>query len=142
MNKHELIAAQDRHSPEFTPENQQFFKACAEGKLCFEKCTECGHTQHYPRNICVNCGGEVILKEASGLGTVYTYSIVRFTQEMPFKKMTPYAVAIIELEEGVRMLSNVVDCDPGTIKIGMPVRVVFSRTDENSDIYLPFWKPL
>ena len=71
----------------------------------------CGEFQFYPRSLCASCAGETEWVEASGRGTLYTYTVIRQNRAEAFAALSPYAVGIVELDEGVRMMSNIVDCD-------------------------------
>jgi len=111
-------------APSVNPENKDFFDACSQGKLLIKKCNSCGEFHHYPRSICPHCfSDKTEWKDAGGTGTVYTYSVLR--RGVP----EPYCIAYVTLEEGVSMLTNIVDCDLDTVKIGMKVRVVFKDSD-------------
>ena len=106
--------------------SEPFFDAAKEGKLLIQKCSDCGKHQFFPRQLCIHCGSQdVEWAEASGKGTVYTYTVIH-QQGMPgWREEAPYVAAIIDLEEGVRMTSNVVDTKPEDVTIGMPVVVKF-----------------
>ena len=78
-------------------------------------------------------------KAASGKGSVHTYTIVRQSSDPHFHERVPYVVALIDLDEGVRMLSNVIDCDPQSITIGMRVRCICERIDD--DVGIPLFAP-
>ena len=94
-------------------ESEPFFDAAREGRLLIQQCTACGEHQFYPRKICIHCGSpDVEWVEASGTGTVHTFTVIH-QQGMPgWRDEVPYVAAIIDLEEGVRMTSNVVECRP------------------------------
>ncbi len=106
-------------------ESQAFFDAAREHRLLIQRCTACGKHQFYPRKICVACGDPgVEWVQASGRGTVHTFTVVH--RGIPgWVEGGPYVAAIIDLEEGVRMTSNVVDCTPAHVRIGQPVEVTF-----------------
>ncbi len=109
--------------PPVTPETQPFWDAAAQGRLLIKTCLSCGHVHYYPRSICPFCfEGRTEWLQASGRGTIYSYSIMR---RVPL----PYAIAYVTLEEGVTMMTNVVDCDLDAIRIGQAVRVVFRPTE-------------
>ena len=118
---------------------KKFWAGTQEGKLWIQECPSCGHRQFYPRNICVKCAETPGWLEASGRGTLYTYSVVRQYLLPPFKDMLPYVTAMVDLEEGVRMMTNIVDCDLDQIEIGMPLEVTFVKARE--DLTVPYWKP-
>lgn len=113
-----------------------FWQGTAESKLMLQRCNDCSKYIFYPRVICPHCSSEnVSWSQASGRGKVYSYTEVRNNAPSAFKSDTPYVVAVIELEEGVRMLSNIVGCSFDELRCDMPVRVVFERL--NDDIVLP-----
>jgi uncharacterized protein len=116
-----------------------FFDAAREGKLLIQKCSSCGKHQFYPRQMCIHCGDTgVEWVEASGKGTVHTFTVIH-QQGMPgWREETPYVAAIVELEEGVRMTSNVVGCAPADVRIDVPVHVTF--VDEGA-LVLPRFTP-
>jgi uncharacterized OB-fold protein len=110
-------------APQTTPETEPFWDAAAAGRLVVKHCTACDRPHHYPRSICPFCGSDrTEWRPASGRGTVYAYSVMR-------RATPPYAIAYVTLEEGVTVLTNLVDCDLDAIRIGQPVRVVFRPTD-------------
>ncbi len=89
----------------------------------------------YPRPLCPECGAtSVSWTEASGLGTVYSFSVVHRSAGL-YRDAVPYVVAYVELAEGPRIVTNIVGCDPARVSIGQPVRVVFSATGEESSLY-------
>ena len=110
--------------PAVNAENKAFFDAAANGKLVLKYCTGCKEFHHYPRAICPHCFSDrTEWREAKGTGTIYTWSVLR--RGVP----APYCIAYVTLEEGVSMLTNIVDCDLDAVKIGMKVKVVFKPTD-------------
>ena len=129
-----------RPLPQPDEDTAPFWEAARDGRLLIQRCESCGAVQFYPRVLCTACGeGPPAWQEASGRGTVHTFTIVRQNLVPPFKDLAPYVLAIIDLEEGVRMMGNVLECDPADVHIGMAVEVVFEpATDELS---LPMWRP-
>ena len=110
-------------APQVSPETRPFWDAAAEGRLLIKKCLSCGQVHHYPRSICPFCFGDTTeWREASGRGTIYSYSVMR-------RAPVPYAIAYVTLEEGVTMMTNIVDCDLDAIRIGQEVKVVFRPTE-------------
>lgn len=101
-------------------------------ELHFQRCTNCGTWRHTPREICPNCGSsEVEWAKSSGKGKVYTWTVTHQPMHPTFVNDVPYAVVTVELEEGPRVITNVIDCPPDELKIGMPVTAVFEDvTDE------------
>ena len=119
--------------------NGPYWAAAAEGRLLIQECAECGHRQFYPRALCTQCGGEPGWLECSGRGTVHTFTVVRQMGMRPFRDQLPYVVAMIELEEGPRMMGNVTGCDPGSVRIGLPVEAYFVRAED--EVGVPMWRP-
>jgi uncharacterized protein len=110
-------------APDVTPETRPFWEAAAAGTLLIKKCQACGELHHYPRSICPFCGRAATeWAHASGRGTIYSYSVMR-------RVPAPYAIAYVTLEEGVTMMTNIVDCDLDGIRIGQRVRVSFKPTE-------------
>jgi uncharacterized protein len=118
---------------------REFWAAAAEGRLLIQQCGACAHLQFYPRQLCTRCGGTPEWRQASGRGTVYTFTVIRQNGARPFSGELPYIVAVIELEEGPRMLGNVTGCSPEEIAIGLPVAAYAVLAAEK--IGIPFWEP-
>jgi uncharacterized OB-fold protein len=119
------MAGQERKipAPEANPETRPFWEAAADGRLLIGKCRSCGKPHYYPRAICPVCGSDATeLVQASGRGTVYSYSVMR-------RVPVPYALAYVTLDEGVTMMTNIVDCDLDAIRIGQRVRLVFKPSE-------------
>ena len=126
--------------PTIEPETQPFWDGAAAEKLVIQRCETCGGWQHYPRPFCKTCWSEdVAWAEASGDGTLYTYSIVRRNDLPPFDDRVPYVAAIVELAEGPRMVSEVVDCELDDVSIDMALRVTFRDLTEG--LKLPVFRP-
>lgn len=121
--------------------SKTFWQGCQKQQLLLQKCRDCGHFQFYPRPFCINCMSENMeWVRSSGKGVVYTFTVT-FQNTMPgFAEEVPYIFAIIELTEGVRLTTNIVDCDFDQVYIGMPVEVVFEPI--TTDISLPKFRPL
>jgi uncharacterized OB-fold protein len=117
----------------------EFWAALATGRLLIQSCTECGGRQFYPRPLCVSCGAEPAWEEASGLGTVHTFTVVRQNGAPSFRDETPYVVAMIELEEGPRMMGNVTGCPTEEVRIGMAVQAYSLKVAP--DIGVAMWEP-
>ena len=118
-----------------------FWDAARENKLLVQHCNDCGERQFFPQSCCRNCLGENLdWIEASGKGKVYSYTIVNRPPTARFQEDVPYVVALIELEEGVRMMSNVVEIEPDDVRVDMPVEVVFDEI--TSAISLPKFRPI
>ena len=100
-----------------------FFAAAQQGVLRLRRCTACQKPHWYPRPVCPFCLGDTEWEDVSGLGTVYSVTVTRRAGPIP------YALAYVALDEGVTMLSNIVDCDLDTVHIGQRVKVCFKPAD-------------
>jgi uncharacterized protein len=119
-------AAPRRDMPTIEAESQPFWDAAHNGKLLIASCRACTKVHHYPRPFCPSCwSDQVELIEASGKATLYTYSTVHRNELAPFSERVPYVAAVVELEEGPRLMTNVINCDPATLTIGMALKVSF-----------------
>lgn len=107
-------------APAVLPESLPFWQAADQGRLLLKKCNACGEPHHYPRDVCPFClSTDTAWTQAAGTGTVYSYSTMG-------KGEDAYTLAFVTLDEGVTMLTNLVDCDPAALRIGQAVRVVFA----------------
>lgn len=120
-------------APVVSPEARPFWEAAAEGRLLLQRCSDCRAVIWYPRGLCPDCSS-VRLEwfEGSGRGSVYSYTVVRRGGPGPYSEATPYVLAYVELEEGPRVLTNIVDCDPESIGVGDAVQAVFHPAGEKS----------
>jgi uncharacterized OB-fold protein len=110
-------------APRALPEALPFWEAAKEGRLLVKRCADCGETHYYPRDICPHClSADTAWIDASGEGAIYSYSTMG-------KGEARYTLAYVTLDEGVTMLTNLVDCDPAALAIGRRVRVVFKPSD-------------
>ena len=119
------------YRPTRAPESEPFWKGCAEERLVVPWCGDCHRFHFYPRRFCPYCDArDIEWREASGDGTVYSFAVVQKPIEKAFSSLVPYVIAIVELEEGIRMLSHVVDVDPADMQCGMHVRVRYRRVSD------------
>jgi uncharacterized OB-fold protein len=104
----------------------EFYAWCAKGELRFQRCSECAGWRHVPRETCPECGSAVWSWErSSGHGRIFTWTVATRAIHPAFEADVPYASVVAEMEEGVRLLSTVVDCPPDELTVSMPVEVVF-----------------
>jgi uncharacterized OB-fold protein len=130
-----------KHFPRPTPETEVFWEGCRKQELLLQRCVECSEFQFYPRIICTNCTSKNLeWVKASGQGTILTFTIVRRPVSEAYAADVPYVVALIKLDEGPTMMSNVVQCDPETLQIGDPVQVLFENWSE--DVSIPQFRPV
>jgi uncharacterized protein len=116
-----------------------YWEAAARGELVIQECPACGNRQFYPRAVCTQCGGTPEWLSCSGRGTVHTFTIIRQNHAKPFRDELPYVVAIVELDEGPRMMTNITECDVADVHIGLPVQVTFAQADDG--VGVPFFRP-
>ena len=129
-----------RPVPHVDEESRPFWEACARHELYVQQCRACGRVFYYPRGFCLHdLTADFDWLRCSGKGTVYTFTVTRQNQSAGFRDTLPYVMAYVELEEGVRMLTNIVDCDPEQVRIGMPVEVTFE--DLTDEVSVPLFRP-
>ena len=116
-----------------TPGSEPYWEAAKQGKLLLRYCKDDGKPHHYPREICpYTFSTNLEWREAKGTGVIYTYSIMHAAKPA-------YVIAYVTLDEGVSMMTNIVDCDPKQVKIGQKVKVVFKPTENGGK--LPCFTP-
>ena len=119
--------------PDVNMETAAYWESAKQGKLIVKTCKSCGKLHYYPRTICPHClSSDTDWVEGSGRGSIYTYSVMRRTE-------IPYVIAYVTLEEGVTMLSNIVECDVDDVAVGQAVEVVFRDTERGHS--LPVFRP-
>jgi uncharacterized OB-fold protein len=126
--------------PEPTPETQPFWDGCAAGELRLQRCTDCGQAYFYPRPVCPACGSvSVEWFTASGHATLYSY-VINHRPAPGFEAQAPYAIAVVQLAEGPRMMTNLVGVPntPEDLVLDMPLRVTF---EPRGEVYLPMFTP-
>ncbi len=127
--------------PEPTLESRPYWEALKENRLLLQRCSECGVIRHYPRPMCSHCHSmtsEWI--EASGRGQVHSWTVTHHPFHPAFKESVPYVLVTVDLDESVRMQSQLRGAQPDDLRIGLPVEVFFEAvTDE---VTLPFFRPL
>jgi uncharacterized OB-fold protein len=125
-----------RPAPPPDPDSSPYYAAARDGTLVIQECAACGHRQLYGRSLCVVCGGPVAWVPASGRGVVYSFTIIRQHHARPFRDMLPYVVALVDLDEGPRVMTNVVGCDIADVAIGMRVRARFEVVSDDAGVAL------
>jgi len=125
-------------APSVNPETREFWAATARGRLLLKRCLDCGSVIWYPRAICPECASlRTEWFEASGRGRVYSYTL-NHRGEGAYSGAEPYVLAYVELDEGPRLMTNVVEVGAG-LAVGLPVEVVFHDTAEGTA--LPRFRP-
>jgi uncharacterized OB-fold protein len=123
-------AEPQRPAPILTEDNHQFWEAAKEGRLVAQRCSGCGRLRHPPRPMCPACHSlDHQVVDLSGNGTVYSYSVLHHPQLPVFDY--PVIAVLVDLEEGVRMVSNLVGVDSADVSIGLPVQVRFEPTRDD-----------
>lgn len=125
--------------PEITPETEHFWRGGEQGELVFLRCESCRTFIHPPSPVCPNClSRELSPEPVSGLGTVATFTV----NHQPWNPSVPvpYVIALVEIDEqpSLRLLTNIVGCDPETVHIGMRVRATFRQIE---DVFFPLFEP-
>lgn len=127
--------------PEINPTNRPFWQGARDGKLVVQQCTSCESVVYPPRIACPHCFADVEWIESEGTGKVFTYGVVhRPSKPQVFDQRAPLITAVIELTEGGKILTNLVECDPEDVQIGMEVRVLFEEIAEQ--ISIPQFTPV
>jgi uncharacterized OB-fold protein len=131
-----------RMLPGLDDHNRAFWTGGTNGQLKITRCTQCGLWTSPPAADCPDCGAALVARPVSGRGTVFTYTV----NYQPFNPSVPvpYVIAIIELDEqsDLRIAANIVDCEPDSVYVGMPVEVRFERHDADGDsVFVPVFAP-
>ncbi len=130
-----------KNFPQPSPETAVYWEACRSHQLMIQQCKDCNHYQFYPRILCTECMGQnVEWIKASGRAEVISFTVVRRPVSKAYADETPYLVALIKLEEGPNLMSNIVECEVDSANIGMPVEVVFE--DWSEEISIPKFRPV
>ncbi len=136
--------AGQRPLPRFPePDTEPFWEATKRHELTYQVCNSSGEVVFYPRRYCLECGGDDLSwRTSKGEGTVYTYSVVMQSRHPAFADIGPYAVAYVDLDEGFRIMTNIVGIDnPVTdITCGMRVKVRWEDQGEG-EVSLPMFEP-
>ncbi len=139
MSVQPAAAPAPRFKPKPTPETSHFWEGNKIGQLRLQRCTQCSHTYFPPRPFCPRCAcRDVEVYQASGKATLHSYVI----SHMPAPGFTPpYSIAVVQLQEGPRMMTNVVDCPqtPEALELDMALEVKFERIDD--EITLALFRP-
>ena len=122
------------HAPTVYPDAKAFWEGARQGLLMIGRCRSCDQVHWYPRGHCPLCGSlEVGLRRAAGRGTIYSVSVTRRAGPIPF------AIAYVTLDEGITMLSHIVDCDLDRVRIGDRVEVTFQPSESGEPV--PVFRP-
>ena len=121
-------------APTVTPETRTFWEGTKQGKIMLPRCNACQTVIWYPRLFCPNCSSfDISWFQATGRGTIYSFTINRRANEnADYRDASPYVLAYVDLEEGPRIMTNIVDCEPDSVRVGQQVQAVFHDTGQGS----------
>jgi uncharacterized protein len=121
-------------------DTKPFWDGCREHTIRIQRCKACGHLRRPPASVCPRClARETEWVEMSGRGTVYSYVVYHVAYDPSFKEDLPYVVALVTLEEGPRILTNIVECDPAAVHCDMAVEAIWK--DVTDTVSLPLFRP-
>ena len=133
------MAKYEKPLPQPTADTQPFWEYCKKHELRMQKCSQCGHIRYPPSIICPKCSSmEAEWTKLSGRGKIFSFVVFQYVYNKAFSDDMPYIAASIELEEGPRIMSNVIGCKPEDVKVGMPVEIQFE--DVTGEFTLPKFK--
>lgn len=128
--------------PTIDEDTQEFWDATKAGRLLIRHCTACGAYHYYPRTFCPDCwSDDVEWVEASGQATLYTHSTVYMNDLPPFNDQVPYIAAVVDLEEGPRMMTRIVGATTEDLDMGMALEATFEAADDDGEVVLVFFRP-
>lgn len=126
--------------PHIDEEMRPWWEAAQRHELYIQKCRDCGDLRFHPRALCTSCmSSNTEWVRCSGRGKIYTYTVTNQNGSAGFRDSLPYVLAWVELDEGVKLMTNIVDCPPAQVKIDMPVEAVFD--DVTPDVTLVKFRP-
>lgn len=130
-----------KHFPIPTPETAPYWEACRKHQLLIQRCTDCGEYQFYPKSICSHClSSKIEWVRANGRGQVVSYTVINRPVSQAYADENSSVLALIRLAEGPQMMSNLVQCEPGQLGIGLVVEVIFE--DWSDEISIPKFRPV
>jgi uncharacterized OB-fold protein len=126
-----------------TPDDttRPFWEAAREGRFLIKRCRDCGRAHYYPRPFCPHCwSGAVAWEDASGSASLYTWSVVQQNDLPPWPERVPYVAAVVDLDEGPRVMTNVVECEFERLTIAMALQVTFRQASD--EVTVPVFRPV
>ncbi|MDQ6698273.1 MAG: OB-fold domain-containing protein [Actinomycetota bacterium] len=137
----EAVVERTRFEPPESEAGRPFWAATRERRLVLQWCRSCALPIHYPRDACPRClDDDLEFRPSSGVGTVYAVSVMPKPANPSMSGREPYAVALVDLDEGVRLMSNIVGVDPQAVRVGTPVRVRWEPLSDGR--HLPQFEPI
>lgn len=135
----QTLPAKPRPRPQ-DPVEQEFWERCQSGRLHFQRCSDCHGWRHLPRYMCARCGSaEFTWQPSSGKGTLFSWTVTHQALHPAFAADVPFIAAVVELEEGVRMATRLIDCELEKVVLDMPVELMFEPLGD--DFRLPVFRP-
>jgi uncharacterized protein len=126
--------------PVIEDDTRPFWDAAREGRLLIRSCRSCGAVHHYPRPFCPSCwSDDVEWVHASGRANLYTWSTVHRNDLPPFREQVPYVAAVVELDEGPKMMTRLVDCEPDRLEVGLALEAAFETLTD--DVTIVVFRP-
>lgn len=122
-----MTVARKIMAPAVNVETKPFWEAANQSKLLLKRCLSCNEVHYYPRALCPFCFGETQWEESKGQGAIYTYSVMR-------RAPVPYAIAYVTLDEGPTIMTNIVDCDFDSLRIGQRVRLTYQPSESGQQV--------
>lgn len=119
-----------RHAPRNGREETPHWKAARTGRLVLPYCDRCKRFEWPARSTCAVCASAVVWRECTGRGTLLTWSVVHRAPSPDWARETPYVVAMVQLDEGVRLMSNIIECQPARLTCGQRLRARFVETTD------------
>jgi uncharacterized OB-fold protein len=121
------------------PDSEPFWRATKNHELKYQQCNDCNEVVFYPRQHCTKCGSASLTwKTSAGRGKVYTFSIIRQNRSSFFRDLVPYVLAYVDMDEGFRIMTNIVDIEPEKVRCDMPVKV---QWEDYEEVALPLFAP-
>lgn len=122
--------------PVLSETSRRFYEGCKQGKLLYQRCGDCSATVFFPRKYCPGClGGNLEWQQSSGKGVIHSFTVTRSFAPSEFSRLTPYVLAVVKLEEGFKMMTNIINSPMDELRCDQAVRVVFEPAGE--EIALP-----
>jgi len=117
--------------PLITPVSHIFYEGCQNGKLLYQQCSQCGEVIFFPKSLCPEClSHNIEWKESAGKGRIFTYTVTYANAPPEFISDMPYVLAIVRMDEGYKLMTNIVDCDFADLQCDLSVEVIFEKVTE------------
>lgn len=117
------------------PDGAPWWDGVAQGELRYQRCHDCGSAIFYPRSLCPECfSSRLVWNAAAGGGTVYAFTVVHRSPDRRLATEVPYVLALVDVDEGFRMLTRLIDAPPGEVRVGQRVRLTFYKSPDGRDL--------